>query len=50
MFGPVNCRENWKFGKDVVKTLVISDNQVFHVLIIKVFDEVNKREVSECDE
>jgi hypothetical protein len=34
----VNRRENWKLGKDVVKTLIISDNQVFHDLIIKVFD------------
>jgi hypothetical protein len=34
----VNRRENWKLGKDVVKTFIISDNQVFHDLIIKVFD------------
>ncbi len=34
MIGPVNRRENWKLGRDVVKTLIISDNQAFHDLII----------------
>jgi hypothetical protein len=34
----VNRRENWKLGRDVVKTLIISDNQAFHGLIIKPFD------------
>jgi hypothetical protein len=33
----VNRRENWQLGKDVVETLIITDNQGFHVLIIKTF-------------
>ncbi len=31
-------RENGKLGRDVVKTLIISDNQTFHGLIINLFD------------
>jgi hypothetical protein len=40
MLGPVNRREGriGKLGRDVVKALIISDNQDFHVLIIKPFD------------
>ena len=34
----MNRRENWKLGRDVVKSLIISDNQAFHGLIIKPFD------------
>jgi len=29
---------DWKLGRDVVKTLIISDNQGLHGLIIKPFD------------
>jgi hypothetical protein len=38
VLGPVNRRVNWKLGRDVEKTLNISDNQGFHGLIIKPFD------------
>jgi hypothetical protein len=38
VLGPVNRRESWKLGRDVVKTLIISDNQTFHDLMIKSFD------------
>ncbi len=38
VLGPVNRRENWKLGRDVVKTLIISDRHFFHGLIIKSFD------------
>ena len=40
VFGPVNRPDDriGKVGRDVVKILIISDNQDFHSLIIKPFD------------
>jgi hypothetical protein len=38
VLGSVIFRENWKLGNGVVKTLIFTDNQAFHGLIVKTFD------------